>query len=49
MDVEQPEGFEIHDREISRMQVEESVVWLEVSTSGLVWKDRQLSDEAEIH
>ena len=37
--VEQPQGFETHDRK-TRVQVEESLIWLETSSMNMVWQNR---------
>jgi hypothetical protein len=34
--VEQPQGFETHDRQ-TRVQIEESLVWIKASTQSMVW------------
>jgi hypothetical protein len=36
--VEQPQGFETHDSQ-TRVQIKESLVWLEASTQDMVWKN----------
>ena len=33
--VEQPQGFETHDKE-TRVQIEESLIWLEASSKNVV-------------
>ena len=46
--VEQPLGFETHDRE-TRVQTEESFVRIEASSQNVVWQDRQFSDELGLY
>ena len=36
--VEQPQGFETHDSQ-TRVQIKESLVWLEASTQDMIWKN----------
>ena len=37
--VEQPLGFEIHDRQIHVCNLKEGLVWFEASTQDVVWTD----------
>ena len=46
--VEQPQGFGTHDKE-TRVQVEESLIWLETSPKNVVRQNRWLSKEHGVH
>jgi hypothetical protein len=47
--IEQPQGFEVEDIEVSCLPIEESLIRIEASSQSLVWPYRQFLDELRLY
>ena len=46
--VEQPQGFEEHDRE-THVQIKECLIWIETSPKNMVQQNQWIFEENEVH